>query len=87
MPVLEAMACGAPVVASTAPALRELGGDAVVAVDPHDPEAIAHGLEEAISRSQTSSGCGASSAPAVQLAANRRGDRGRLSGRRRELDG
>ena len=39
-----------PVVASTAPALRELGGDAVVAVDPLDPDAIAHGLEEAIAR-------------------------------------
>jgi glycosyltransferase involved in cell wall biosynthesis len=50
LPVLEAMACGAPVVASTAPALRELGGDAVVAVDPLDPDAIAHGLEEAIAR-------------------------------------
>ena len=52
LPILEAMACGTPVVASTAPALRELGGDAVVAVDPHDPEAIAHGLEEAINRSR-----------------------------------
>jgi glycosyltransferase involved in cell wall biosynthesis len=50
LPVLEAMACGAPVVASTAPALRELGGDAVVAVDPLDADAIAHGLEEAIAR-------------------------------------
>ena len=50
LPVLEAMACGAPVVASTAPALRELGGDAVVAVDPLDPDAIADGLEEAIAR-------------------------------------
>ena len=58
LPVLEAMACGAPVVASTASALRELGGDAVVAVDPHDPEAIAHGLEEAISRSQQLRGRG-----------------------------
>jgi glycosyltransferase involved in cell wall biosynthesis len=50
LPVLEAMACGAPVVASTAPALRELGGDAVVAVDPLDTDAIARGLEEAIAR-------------------------------------
>ena len=50
LPVLEAMACGTPVVTSTAEALRELGGDAVVTVDPLDPEAIAHGLEEAIRR-------------------------------------
>ena len=51
LPVLEAMACGTPVVVSTASALKELGGDAVVTVDPRDPEAIAQGLEDAISRS------------------------------------
>jgi glycosyltransferase involved in cell wall biosynthesis len=51
LPVLEAMACGAPVVASNASALVELGGDAVVSVDPRDPEAIAQGLEMAIGRS------------------------------------
>jgi glycosyltransferase involved in cell wall biosynthesis len=50
LPLLEAMACGAPVVTSTAEALGELGGDAVVTVDPLDPEAIADGLEQAIRR-------------------------------------
>ena len=52
LPVLEAMACGAPVVTSTAEALRELGGDAVVTVDPLDPEAIASGLEQAVQRGE-----------------------------------
>jgi glycosyltransferase involved in cell wall biosynthesis len=36
LPVLEAMACGAPVIASTAGALREAAGDAALLVDPHD---------------------------------------------------
>ena len=50
LPVLEAMACGAAVVTSQAPALREVGGAAVVAVDALDPDAIAAGLEEAAAR-------------------------------------
>jgi glycosyltransferase involved in cell wall biosynthesis len=50
LPVLEAMACGAAVVTSRAPALSELADGAVVAVDGLDPEALAHGLEEAVER-------------------------------------
>ncbi len=50
LPVLEAMACGAPVVTSTAPALVEVGGDVAVAVDGLDAGAIAGGLEEAAAR-------------------------------------
>jgi glycosyltransferase involved in cell wall biosynthesis len=34
LPVLEAMACGTPVVATNDPALREVGGDAAVYADP-----------------------------------------------------
>ena len=48
LPVLEAMACGAAVVTSTAPALRELADGAAVAVDGLDAVSIAAGLEEAI---------------------------------------
>jgi glycosyltransferase involved in cell wall biosynthesis len=44
MPVLEAMACGAPVVTSSRGALAEVGGDAVVDVDPFEPEDIARGM-------------------------------------------
>jgi glycosyltransferase involved in cell wall biosynthesis len=46
LPVLEAMANGAPVVSSSAPALPEVGGDAVLYVEPGD----APGFAEAILR-------------------------------------
>jgi glycosyltransferase involved in cell wall biosynthesis len=50
LPVLEAMACGAPVVAARRGALEEVAGGAAVLVDPLDPDAIAAGLAEAIER-------------------------------------
>jgi glycosyltransferase involved in cell wall biosynthesis len=45
LPVIEAMACGAPVLISTAQALQELAGDAALAVDPRDERAIESALE------------------------------------------
>jgi glycosyltransferase involved in cell wall biosynthesis len=50
LPVLEAMACGAPVVAGCNEASKEIAGSAAVLVDPLDPEAIAAGLAEAVDR-------------------------------------
>jgi glycosyltransferase involved in cell wall biosynthesis len=50
LPVLEAMACGTPVVAARTAALEEVSSDAAVLVDPLDPDAIAAGLNEAIDR-------------------------------------
>jgi glycosyltransferase involved in cell wall biosynthesis len=47
IPVLEAMACGTPVVTSRAGACEEVAGGAAVLVDPLDPEAIAAGIGEA----------------------------------------
>jgi glycosyltransferase involved in cell wall biosynthesis len=41
MPVLEAMACGAPVVSSNASSLPEVVGDAALLVDPLDVEGLA----------------------------------------------
>jgi glycosyltransferase involved in cell wall biosynthesis len=47
IPVLEAMACGAPVVTSAGGATEEVAGGAAVLVDPVDAGSIAAGLEEA----------------------------------------
>jgi glycosyltransferase involved in cell wall biosynthesis len=41
LPVLEAMACGTPVIASQASSLPEIGGEAAVYFDPYDVEAMA----------------------------------------------
>jgi alpha-1,3-rhamnosyl/mannosyltransferase len=48
LPVLEAMACGAPVVASSTTATGETAGDAALLVDPVDVDDIARGLAEVI---------------------------------------
>ena len=47
IPVLEAMACGTPVVTSAGGATEEVAGGAAVLVEPLDPAAIAAGIEEA----------------------------------------
>jgi glycosyltransferase involved in cell wall biosynthesis len=44
LPIVEAMACGTPVLTSDRSAMAELGRDAALLVDPTDEEAIAHGL-------------------------------------------
>ena len=44
LPVVEAMACGAPVLTSNTSSLPEVAGDAARLVDPHDVEAIRRGL-------------------------------------------
>jgi glycosyltransferase involved in cell wall biosynthesis len=48
IPIVEAMACGTPVVASAHPSLDEASGDAAVRVDPDSPESIAEGIERAL---------------------------------------
>jgi glycosyltransferase involved in cell wall biosynthesis len=44
MPILEAMACGTPVLTSATSALPEIAGDAALLIDPEDTAAIADGL-------------------------------------------
>ena len=53
LPCLEAMACGAPVVASNRAALPETCGDAALLVDPTDHEAFAEALLLAAGRGET----------------------------------
>lgn len=47
LPIIEAMACGAPVVTSRTGAAPEVAGGAAILVDPFDVESIATGLEQA----------------------------------------
>ena len=50
IPVLEAMACGTPVVTSRGGGTEEVAGGAAILVDPVEPEAIAAGIGESIAR-------------------------------------
>jgi glycosyltransferase involved in cell wall biosynthesis len=52
LPVLEAMACGTPVITASASSLPEVAGDAALMVDPYD----ALGLADAMYRTLTDSG-------------------------------
>jgi glycosyltransferase involved in cell wall biosynthesis len=44
LPVVEAMASGAPVLSSNQSSLPEIGGDAVRYFDPRDPDSLVEGL-------------------------------------------
>lgn len=48
LPVLEAMACGTPVVTSTVSSLPEVAGEAAVLVDPTDTAAVAAGIRSVL---------------------------------------
>lgn len=48
LPVVEAMACGTPVITSNTTALDEIAGDAALKVDPSDAQSIKEGILELI---------------------------------------
>ncbi|HEY9769575.1 MAG TPA: glycosyltransferase family 1 protein [Coleofasciculaceae cyanobacterium] len=49
LPVLEAMACGCPVIASNTTSIPEVGGESVFYVDPYSVEDIAQGMYQVLS--------------------------------------
>ena len=58
IPVLEAMACGCPVVSSAHPSLDEASGGAAVRAEPEDPAAIAEAVEQALGEREGLSAAG-----------------------------
>jgi len=52
LPVLEAMACGAPVITSQVSSLPEVAGDAAILVDPSDPRALVTALQRVLADDQ-----------------------------------
>ena len=48
LPVLEAMACGCPVITSKATSIPEVGGDRVLYVDPYNVDSIAEGMNQVV---------------------------------------
>jgi len=51
-PVVEAMACGTPLITSNANGLKEIAGDAALFVDPQDSVAIAGAIEQMLADEQ-----------------------------------
>lgn len=49
LPILEAQACGIPVITSSIPPMCDVAGDAAVLVDPHDAASIRRGVEAILS--------------------------------------
>ena len=58
LPVLEAMASGCPVAASSVGALPEVCGDAAILFDPEDVHAMENAVREALSRADELSEAG-----------------------------
>jgi glycosyltransferase involved in cell wall biosynthesis len=52
LPILEAMACGCPVVTSNTSAMPETAGGAAVLCDPKDPASIARAIVDAVGQGQ-----------------------------------
>jgi glycosyltransferase involved in cell wall biosynthesis len=52
MPVLEAMACGTPVITSNLCSLPEVVGDAALRIDPYSTDSIAEGIYKVLSDSR-----------------------------------
>jgi glycosyltransferase involved in cell wall biosynthesis len=67
LPVVEALACGARVIASDLPALREVGGSAVRFCPPGDRQAFAQALAEVLQTAETAQDRAAARAQAARF--------------------
>jgi glycosyltransferase involved in cell wall biosynthesis len=70
MPIVEAMACGVPVVASTHPSLDEACGDAALRADPQDPGAWTAAIRSALGQPEELATRGLAHARSFTWAAN-----------------
>ncbi len=52
LPVLEAMACGCPVIAANCTSIPEVGGDSVFYIDPYDVDSIARAMYQILTDAQ-----------------------------------
>ena len=52
IPIIEAMACGTPVITSNCSAMPEVAGDAAILVDPYSVESIATAMREVLNNPQ-----------------------------------
>ncbi len=52
IPIVEAMACGTPIITSNANGLQEIAGDAALFVDPGDPQSICDAICRVLSDSR-----------------------------------
>ena len=85
VPIVEAMACGTPVVTSRGGATEEVAGGAAVLVDPRDPAAIADGIGEASRRREELVVLGRSRAAEFTWRRSAEPRRGALAGARMTL--
>ena len=46
LPILEAMACGCPVITSNTSSMPEIAGDAALLIDPFDPKSMANAIQK-----------------------------------------
>ncbi|MEL7408306.1 MAG: glycosyltransferase family 1 protein, partial [Cyanobacteria bacterium J06558_2] len=52
LPVLEAMACGCPVITASATSIPEVGGDSALYVNPYDVDEIAQGMSDLLTKAE-----------------------------------
>ncbi|MCX6639929.1 MAG: glycosyltransferase family 1 protein [bacterium] len=52
LPILEAMACGCPVITSNLTSMPEVAGDAAICLDPNDPVAIQHAIDQVLTNNE-----------------------------------